>query len=897
MCRIRYVVTDNGGNTVESRRAVRVQDTTPPVITITGDLVVNHEAATEYKDEGAKAVDQCDGPLVVKATDGHVANVNTNNKNHGGNYVITYTVKDRQGLTTTVVRKVNVVDTTMPIITRNGDAVLTYEAHPTAKYTDLGAKASDTVDGDITKLITTKNTVDFSDPNTYTVTYDVVDGAGLRAAQVTRRVVVQDTTKPVIVLKGDASITIEAGNPYVEAGFTATDTLLGDITGRVTIEYVHKRVEQLPYNTTLYPLGENGVEKFGPITPISANGTATYYEINVPFIDTLSPADSVYYVDYTVTDDDENTITVRRNVTITDTTKPFLSISEPIDNMVVEAVTVYIEPGYFANDTLDHDITDHVVITGPFVQGEDGNQTQITFEQLPLQKVDTVMKIKYDIADEAGNKGAGLVRTVLILDTTAPVTAINGVDQIRHEGATTFTDPWIVSNDTYDGDISKQAVLVITIPDRKGRKTLVERVDVMAKAGSLYSLTYTSTDSSNNVGEIIRRTVEIIDTTSPVLTLMGGANVSWEAGVAFVDPGFTAIDTLDGDITTKVDVTVVDGEGNQAFVVDTDGSVGDTFEVTYTSRDLAGNTVMAVRRVVLVDTQPPQIKLIGAKEVEQEVGTPYVDAGVIASDSAAGLITNKVQVTAKSATSAQTCAAPLSKVATCIKTSVAVAGDVYEVVYTVKDADGRAASTSRTVTLVDTRPPVVVIKGALSYTITPSDADDFVLPECVCKEHTGTPAACANDLSDPTVLKKAGKVTVTFTCTDAANQAASKAVTIRTTNGASEPASKPDGTVNEKEKIPVTIKLDPKTSDAFKVSTTAAPASTVAPKQAVATIIEFELDAGDAADALPKVVANSGSSTFKASLTPNTVIEGTPGSAQVVKLLVMGAFTGEATSR
>jgi len=58
------------------------------------------------------------------------------------------------------------------------------------KYEDLGATATDDVDGDISESIVVVNPVDINKPGTYTITYNVSDSAGNRASQVTRTVVV-----------------------------------------------------------------------------------------------------------------------------------------------------------------------------------------------------------------------------------------------------------------------------------------------------------------------------------------------------------------------------------------------------------------------------------------------------------------------------------------------------------------------------------------------------------------------------------------------------------------------------------------------------------------------------------------------------------------------------------
>ena len=124
-----------------------------------------------------------------------------------------------------------VEDTTIPVITLTGDATVTIEVGST--YTDAGATALDNYDGDITDDIVTVSTVDTEAVGTYTVTYDVSDANNNDAVQVIRTVNVEDTTIPVITLTGDATVTIEVGSTYTDAGATAQDNYDGDITDRV----------------------------------------------------------------------------------------------------------------------------------------------------------------------------------------------------------------------------------------------------------------------------------------------------------------------------------------------------------------------------------------------------------------------------------------------------------------------------------------------------------------------------------------------------------------------------------------------------------------------------------------------------------------------------------------
>ena len=100
-----------------------------------------------------------------------------------------------------------VEDTTVPVITLNGDASITHEAG--GEYTDEGAVWTDIVDG--TGDVVATGEVNVQVPGSYVLSYNFTDAAGNEAVTVTRTIVVEDTTVPVITLNGDASITHEVG--------------------------------------------------------------------------------------------------------------------------------------------------------------------------------------------------------------------------------------------------------------------------------------------------------------------------------------------------------------------------------------------------------------------------------------------------------------------------------------------------------------------------------------------------------------------------------------------------------------------------------------------------------------------------------------------------------------
>lgn len=127
-------------------------------------------------------------------------------------------------------------DTTAPVITLNGASTINLTVGD--PYSELGATATDNIDGNLTSSIITSGTVNTATAGTYTVTYSVSDAAN-NSASITRTVIVSepaaDTTPPVITLNGSSTINLTVGDSYSELGANATDDTDGNITSSIVI--------------------------------------------------------------------------------------------------------------------------------------------------------------------------------------------------------------------------------------------------------------------------------------------------------------------------------------------------------------------------------------------------------------------------------------------------------------------------------------------------------------------------------------------------------------------------------------------------------------------------------------------------------------------------------------
>jgi len=218
-----YAATDAAGNpSAPVTRTVNMVDTTPPVITLSGDAEITLECPAAYNEPGAVVTDNCEPPPTLVIS-GSV------NSHMPGTYTITYTATDANGLTSTTTRTVRIVDTTPPTITLNGANPMTLEC-PTP-YVELGAVASDACDPSPSLVIT--GSVDAHTLGSYTIRYTATDASN-NTSFVERTVNVVDTTPPSITLKGANPMVLECPATYNEPGAVVTDAC--DPSPTLTIE-------------------------------------------------------------------------------------------------------------------------------------------------------------------------------------------------------------------------------------------------------------------------------------------------------------------------------------------------------------------------------------------------------------------------------------------------------------------------------------------------------------------------------------------------------------------------------------------------------------------------------------------------------------------------------------
>ncbi|MBL4660524.1 MAG: DUF5011 domain-containing protein [Alcanivoracaceae bacterium] len=239
-----------------------------------------------------------------------------------------------------------------------------------------------------------------------------------------------------------------------------------------------------------------------------------------------------------------------KTFTIVDTTAPVITL---IGNAIitVEAGTTFSDPGTTVSDNVDTDLT--VIVTDTVDDTTPGTYT-----------------LTYNVSDSAGNTAIAVTRTVNVVDTTAPVITLTGGAVITVEAGTPFSDPDTTVIDNVDTGL-----------------TVIVTGSVDATTLGTYTLTYNVTDSAGNASATMTRTVNVVDTTAPVITLIGNAVITVDADSTFSDPGTTVSDNVDTGLAASVTGTV-------------DTSTVGRYELNYNVSDAAGNIATTVKRTVNV---------------------------------------------------------------------------------------------------------------------------------------------------------------------------------------------------------------------------------------------------------------------------------------------------------
>ncbi|WP_081096600.1 MULTISPECIES: DUF5011 domain-containing protein [Vibrio] len=257
----------------------------------------------------------------------------------------------------------------------------------------------------------------------------------------------------------------------------------------------------------------------------------------------------------------------------------------------VEYQNTYSEPGALAVDDVDGEVD--VSITGVVDTNQLGSYEIVYFAQ------------------DSSNNSSTVVRTVEVVDSTAPIVTLQGENPIDVAFGTDFSDLGATAMDNVDGPV-EVTISGFVDTNQLGR----------------YEVAYFAQDSRANSATVIR-TINVVDREAPVLILQGNNPLEVALGSNFNDPGATVTDNADDMVEIAV---------NGSVDVNTVGS----YEVSYSAIDASGNESSTTREVVVKDLEAPVINLNGESNIMLFVGDIYEEQGATALDNLDGDLTNEV---------------------------------------------------------------------------------------------------------------------------------------------------------------------------------------------------------------------------------------------------------------
>ncbi|HEX8701755.1 MAG TPA: immunoglobulin-like domain-containing protein [Myxococcaceae bacterium] len=732
---VTYTARDPANNTGTSGpRTFTVRDTLQPTLTLLGASRMVLECGDQFTDPSARAHDQCFGDLTA-----NVIVTGSVNSRAPGSYTQTYSVTDGRTPAVTASRLVAVQDTLAPVVTILGSPTASVECG--AAYADPGASAADRCSGVL--AVVPSAAVNPGVPGTYHITYSATDPSGNVGTSSSRRTVtVQDTLPPVLTLMGPASLGMECGTPFNDPGASANDQCAGPLPLAVT----------------------------GSVNPMQPGS---------------------YTLNYMARDPSGRSASANRAVTVSDTLPPDLTVLGPAQ-ISYECGSPYVDPGARASDACAGDLTAAIVAESA------GNPSQPgTFH------------ITYRVSDPSGHtRVAANARTVMVNDNEPPVLVLNGPATMGVECGMPFNDPGAMANDACFGDLSASIVM---------------SGSVNTASPGQYAVVYNVTDPAGLAAPAVSRTVNVSDTLAPSIHLVGPVDITYECGTAYADPGAIASDVCAGNLTAQLVATSTPLPGQPGAV-----------SISYSVTDPSGNTATSAvsRTVRMVDQEAPVVTLLGPASGNTECGTPYVDPGATANDACmgplpvmvngmvdhfsvgaytlrytamdmVGLSGSQTRVVTVSdtqgpvvtvngplnqtiecggayldpgATATDACAGPLAVVSSSAVNPNAPGS--YTVTYSATDPSGNTgvAAASRTVTVQDNAPPVLVLNGPAVQRLECGTA--YVDPGARAVD------ACFGDLSDQIGVSGQvnsavpGSYTLSYSVVDASGLGASASRTV-----------------------------------------------------------------------------------------------------------------------
>lgn len=438
---IKYLVTDEAGNSTQIKRIVHVTaDVTDPVLTLRGIKTVHHPVLTSYVDSGVVATDLCDGNMTPQVLNPVVDTI-------VGLYTITYTATDKAGNSTVLTRTVIVEDKVKPNIQITGADTMYVEVFN--KFVDPGYVADDNYDAN--PIVEVTNNVRINQLGTYSVIYSVKDASGNVGIDDKRIVIVGDSTKPEISLIGEANEQIDVYDRYIDLRVDVADN------------YWSSNGIEMEVKGSFYDAFANGI------------------------------ADSIgnFQIEYHATDGSGNTNVVVRDIEVVDSESPVLHFDDILkicrwDDQADLLFGVTAEDNYYPADQLTISVVENNVdihkdgFYSIKYQVEDGSGNKSYPEVRMIIVEHCNVGVETNILNEAVNlyPNPSSGQMVIELEFPRELDVELSITDIRGQLIETI-DVGRVSKAQYQRDLSYLGSGIYLLQVRSGRAMVVRRIEII----------------------------------------------------------------------------------------------------------------------------------------------------------------------------------------------------------------------------------------------------------------------------------------------------------------------------------------------------------------------------------------------------------------------------------
>ncbi len=645
-----WSVTDDCGNTTIATQVITFVDTTDPII-LNPPVDINVECSDTIPAYVPMWDDNCDDELTLSAAsstgfDECYTWIHT-----------TYTAIDDCGNATTVVRNINIVDTTAPVLSGSpADATVECSDIPVAAEPTASDNCDLEVDIDFSEVIVPFNSCAYYIVRTWIAT----DECGNTDVDV-QTLTVTDTTNPILIgVPADA--TVECSNIPAPADVDADDNC------DETLEVLYN-VEEVVLNNCSYLLIRTWTVTDECNNTTSDSQVLTVVDTTNPYVTEGVPAeltiecdeDEPFYLPlfadncdaeltvtlisgisnvnpcgydieraWTATDDCGNAITVYQVIHVVDTTNPVL-VNVPA-TATVECDEIPALAVVTASDNCDEevDIDFSFVITEgcPYTITRTWVATDNCGNQSTATQVLTVIDITYpvlhDVPADATLECDQPIPNAVVwatdnCDTDMDVSIDANTDDL--ECGSVFTRTWSVTDDCGNTTIATQ---VITFVDTTDPIILNAPVDISVECSDTipayvpmwddncdeelslsaasstgfdecYTWIHTTYTATDDCGNstTVVRNINIIDTTAPVLSGVP-ADATVECSDIPAPAEPTASDNCDLEVNIELSEVIVPFNSCTYYIVR-----------TWTATDECGNTDVESQTLTVTDTTAP----------------------------------------------------------------------------------------------------------------------------------------------------------------------------------------------------------------------------------------------------------------------------------------------------